>query len=172
MSRDAVPDVGAVPGLAGVAGRTLIVNLPGSTGGARDGLAVLGPILAHAVDQIARRRPLAIGPAPGVAGDHERLARCGIGWRGDASSATGPATSRAPARRRCLGRSRAGLPTTPAGPPCCRASTLPLADCDGMTLAADLAPLTDLPGVPDLEHRRVGRSRPGPWRDQRPGARR
>lgn len=39
-------------GLAGVAGRTLIVNLPGSTGGARDGLAVLGPILAHAVDQI------------------------------------------------------------------------------------------------------------------------
>ena len=39
-------------GLAGVAGRTLIVNLPGSTGGARDGQAVLGPILAHAVDQL------------------------------------------------------------------------------------------------------------------------
>jgi molybdopterin biosynthesis enzyme MoaB len=39
-------------GLAGVASSTLIVNLPGSTGGARDGLAVLGPILAHAVDQI------------------------------------------------------------------------------------------------------------------------
>lgn len=38
--------------VAGVAGRTLVVNLPGSTGGARDGLAVLGPILAHAVDQI------------------------------------------------------------------------------------------------------------------------
>lgn len=39
-------------GVAGVAGRTLIVNLPGSRGGAKDGLAVLGPILAHAVDQI------------------------------------------------------------------------------------------------------------------------
>jgi molybdenum cofactor synthesis domain-containing protein len=39
-------------GLAGVAGRTLIVNLPGSTGGVRDGMAVLGRVLAHAVDQI------------------------------------------------------------------------------------------------------------------------
>ena len=39
-------------GIAGVAGRTLIVNLPGSTGGVRDGMAVLGPVLAHAVSQI------------------------------------------------------------------------------------------------------------------------
>jgi len=39
-------------GLAGVAGRTLIVNLPGSRGGAKDGLAVLGPLLRHTVDQI------------------------------------------------------------------------------------------------------------------------
>jgi molybdenum cofactor synthesis domain-containing protein len=39
-------------GVAGVAGRTLVVNLPGSTGGARDGLAVLGPILSHAVSQL------------------------------------------------------------------------------------------------------------------------
>ncbi|MGQ0847384.1 MAG: MogA/MoaB family molybdenum cofactor biosynthesis protein [Sporichthyaceae bacterium] len=40
-------------GLAGVAGRTLIVNLPGSPGGCKDGLAVLGPVLRHAVEQIA-----------------------------------------------------------------------------------------------------------------------
>ena len=51
-SRDTVPAAVLSRGLAGVAGRTLIVNLPGSTGGARDGLAVLGPILRHTVDQL------------------------------------------------------------------------------------------------------------------------
>ena len=38
-------------GLAGLTGRTLIVNLAGSTGGVRDGMAVLTPVLRHAVDQ-------------------------------------------------------------------------------------------------------------------------
>jgi molybdopterin biosynthesis enzyme MoaB len=38
-------------GLAGLADRTLIVNLAGSTGGVRDGMAVLAPVLRHAVDQ-------------------------------------------------------------------------------------------------------------------------
>ncbi|MGN9775124.1 MogA/MoaB family molybdenum cofactor biosynthesis protein [Micromonospora sp. H33] len=51
-SRDRMPTSVLSRGVAGVLGRTLVVNLPGSTGGARDGLAVLGPILAHAVDQI------------------------------------------------------------------------------------------------------------------------
>jgi molybdopterin biosynthesis enzyme MoaB len=39
-------------GVAGLAGTTLIVNLPGSTGGVRDGMAVLGEVLAHAVEQV------------------------------------------------------------------------------------------------------------------------
>jgi molybdenum cofactor synthesis domain-containing protein len=59
-SRDRVPTSVLSRGLAGVAGRTLVVNLPGSTGGAKDGLAVLAPILAHAVEQLH-------------GGDHTRL---------------------------------------------------------------------------------------------------
>jgi molybdenum cofactor synthesis domain-containing protein len=47
-----VPTAVLSRGLAGVAGRSLIVNLPGSSGGARDGMAVLGPVLPHAVSQI------------------------------------------------------------------------------------------------------------------------
>ena len=39
-------------GVAGRAGRTFVVNLPGSTGGVRDALAVLSPVLRHAVDQL------------------------------------------------------------------------------------------------------------------------
>jgi molybdenum cofactor synthesis domain-containing protein len=38
--------------VAGVAGRTLVMNLPGSSGGVRDGLAVLGDVLDHLLDQI------------------------------------------------------------------------------------------------------------------------
>jgi len=38
-------------GVAGLASSTLIVNLPGSTGGVRDGMAVLSDLLGHAVDQ-------------------------------------------------------------------------------------------------------------------------
>src|SRR6201987_709913 len=47
-----VPSAILSRGLAGIAGRTLIVNLPGSSGGVRDGMAVLAPVLGHAVSQI------------------------------------------------------------------------------------------------------------------------
>jgi len=56
-----VPTAVLSRGLAGTAGRTLIVNLPGSTGGVRDALAVLGPLLPHVVSQLR-------------GGDHDRPA--------------------------------------------------------------------------------------------------
>ncbi|MBS1675450.1 MAG: MogA/MoaB family molybdenum cofactor biosynthesis protein [Actinobacteria bacterium] len=43
-------------GVAGVAGRTVVMNLPGSRGGVRDGLAVLDPILDHLLGQLSGRR--------------------------------------------------------------------------------------------------------------------
>jgi molybdenum cofactor synthesis domain-containing protein len=78
-----VPSAILSRGLAGVASRTLIVNLPGSSGGVRDGMKVLRPILVHAVDQIrggdhprADAPPAAASPGaqpePGQAGSaHE-----------------------------------------------------------------------------------------------------
>jgi molybdopterin biosynthesis enzyme MoaB len=49
-----------------VCGRTLIVNLPGSTGGVRDGMGVVGPLIAHVASQLAGAdHPTRLGDAPG-----------------------------------------------------------------------------------------------------------
>jgi molybdenum cofactor synthesis domain-containing protein len=48
-----VPTAMLSRGIAGVAGRALVVNLPGSTGGVKDALEVLAEVVGHAVDQVA-----------------------------------------------------------------------------------------------------------------------
>jgi molybdenum cofactor synthesis domain-containing protein len=66
-----VPTAVLSRGLAGVAGRTLVVNLPGSTGGVRDGLAVLEQVLDHAIEQLHGADHLGSGTGePSVAAGH------------------------------------------------------------------------------------------------------
>ena len=52
-ARDRVPTSVLSRGVAGTVGRSLVVTLPGSPGGVRDGMAVLTPLLGHIVDQLA-----------------------------------------------------------------------------------------------------------------------
>ncbi|SEF36658.1 molybdenum cofactor synthesis domain-containing protein [Amycolatopsis pretoriensis] len=66
-----VPTAVLSRGVAGVSGRTLVVNLPGSSGGVKDGLGVLDGILDHAVDQLAGGDH----PRPAVAAAPVRVAR-------------------------------------------------------------------------------------------------
>ena len=52
LNRDQVPTTILSRAVAGIAGGTIVVNLPGSTGGVRDGVQVLEPVIGHAVVQL------------------------------------------------------------------------------------------------------------------------
>lgn len=52
-SREKVPTSDLSRGLAGSAGNSLIINLPGSPGGVRDGLVIIGRLALHAISQLA-----------------------------------------------------------------------------------------------------------------------
>jgi molybdenum cofactor biosynthesis protein B len=51
-NRDTVPTTILSRAVAGTIGATLVVTLPGSTGGVRDGVTVLAPVVGHAVAQL------------------------------------------------------------------------------------------------------------------------
>jgi molybdenum cofactor biosynthesis protein B len=51
-NRETVPTTILSRAVAGTIGATLVVTLPGSTGGVRDGVAVLAPVVGHAVAQL------------------------------------------------------------------------------------------------------------------------
>ena len=90
-----VPTAAVSRGLAGIAGAPSIVNLPGSPGGCRDGVAVLGRLLPHAVQQIrgGDHPPAAASGRPAEAaraGAHRRWrrrGRCGLAVAEEAASA-------------------------------------------------------------------------------------
>jgi molybdenum cofactor synthesis domain-containing protein len=52
FNRDKVPTTILSRAVAGVAGPTIVVNLPGSPSGVRDGVAVLEPVIGHAITQL------------------------------------------------------------------------------------------------------------------------
>ena len=132
-----VPTAALSRGVAGVAGRTLVVNLPGSRGAVDDGLAVLGPLLRHAIDQLRGGDHVATGH------HHRHGARAdgATDWRAARTSAhaAGAAAPPEPVR-------------------------LDLSDVDGATLAEPVRARTPLPAFVTASVDGYAVRGEGPWR--------
>lgn len=135
-----VPTAVLSRGVAGVAGGTLVVNLAGSRGAAADGIAVLGGILPHAVDQLRGHDHAPTKPKTVAAQEVPR----------------GPLTR--PAWH------TARLAAHAAGRPEPEPVTLPLSDVDGCTLAEPLRTRTALPAFTTASVDGYAVAGPGPWR--------
>lgn len=172
-----VPTAVLSRGLAGVAGHTFVANLPGSRGGAKDGLAVLGPLLPHLVDQLR-------------GGDHPRAEGTDVSTDGKISDtedhsagdhtvagATPPRTGEFgshihPTRPTSTNTTGLSKPSWPAARTAAHAAgaagmepvEVPLADADGATLVEPLRTLTALPAFPTSSVDGFAVAGPGPWR--------
>ena len=176
-----VPTAVLSRGLAGVAGGTFVANLPGSRGGARDGLAVLGPLLPHLVDQLrGGDHARAEGGAATTEGQHTGTedhsavdhtvvvaTPAKVAVANSHTHHTGPTgTTPSPAGGGLVkpAWAAARIAAHAAGAAGLEPVEVPLADADGCTLVEPLRTLTALPAFPTSSVDGFAVAGPPPWR--------